>query len=69
MKPIRPTLCPVCDRPMRLAAVTPRSGDRTAVQTFECCVCCVALTKAQEHASLALPADVRVDAGLVACHA
>jgi hypothetical protein len=45
----RLTLCPVCDRPMRLAAVTPRSGGLPAVQTFECRICCVALTAAQDQ--------------------
>ena len=51
MKQTEPTLCPVCDRPMRLAAVTPRSGNRPPVLTFECRVCCVALTRAQEQPS------------------
>jgi hypothetical protein len=34
---------------MRLAAVTPRSGGLPAVQTFECRVCCIALTTAQDQ--------------------
>jgi hypothetical protein len=34
---------------MRLAAVTPRSGGLPAVQTFECRVCCIALTAAQDQ--------------------
>jgi hypothetical protein len=36
---------------MRLATVTPRSGNRPPVLTFECRICCVALTRAQEQPS------------------
>jgi len=53
----KPTLCPVCDRPMRLAAMTPRGGLPT-VQTFECRVCCVALTKADDRPCRRAPATV-----------
>jgi hypothetical protein len=54
---------------MRLVAVTPRSGDRAAVQTFECRICCVALTKAQDQPArlAAAPAAALADADLVAC--
>jgi hypothetical protein len=53
---------------MRLAAMTPRAGGLPTVQTFECRVCCVALTKADERSSrpAALPADSLAVAGLPA---
>jgi hypothetical protein len=57
---------------MRLVAVTPRSGGRPAVQTFECRVCCVALTKAQEQPSriaASSASDAMADAALLACPA
>jgi hypothetical protein len=57
---------------MRLVAVTPRSGGRAAVQTFECRVCCVALTQAQEQLSRAATSsasDALADPALLACPA
>jgi hypothetical protein len=57
---------------MRLVAVTPRSGGRAAVQTFECRVCCVALTKAQEQPSRIAASsanDAVANAALLACPA
>ena len=42
----RLTLCPACDRPMRLASITPRAGF-APVETLECQFCCVAVTQAQ----------------------
>jgi hypothetical protein len=48
MKADKPTVCPCCDRPMRLANVTARSGGLSAVYTFNCNLCCVAMMKADE---------------------
>jgi hypothetical protein len=47
----RPTLCPSCAQPMRLARITPRSGGLSAVETFECWICGVVLTQAQAEQS------------------
>jgi hypothetical protein len=49
MKANKPTLCPCCDRPMRLASVAARSGSLPAVHTFDCNLCCVAMTKADDE--------------------